>query len=212
MIHSIEFGYHWKNKNVSILPSVYYRYKYNSLTQVTQALNDSTWLTTHANLSNDQSAGFELITSFSVKTFLTLNASGNVFYNTINGSNLGYSINKSIVAWNARFSVNVNLASGTFFQLNANYRAASLTPQGRNLARYVLNLGMRQDILKKKISIVVTLTDALRTLQNRNTLNVDWMDQRVFTRGNSQVLYMGLTYYFGTKAKKSKDLQYDDRL
>jgi hypothetical protein len=59
-------------------------------------------------------------------------------------------------------------------------------------------------MLKKKVSIVVTLTDAFKTLQNRNVLSVPWMDQRVSTRGNSRILYIGFAYYLEVGQRNPK--------
>lgn len=72
MIHSVEFGYKWQNDNFSIVPSLYYRYKKNGFTSVTIPLNDSVLLTTEQNLSNDQSAGLEIIFSAKAGNFSAL--------------------------------------------------------------------------------------------------------------------------------------------
>ena len=53
MIHSVEFGYKWQNKNYSFVPGVYYRTKRNGFTQVIIPLNDSVLLTTRQKLSTD---------------------------------------------------------------------------------------------------------------------------------------------------------------
>jgi outer membrane receptor protein involved in Fe transport len=63
IIHSAEFGYQWRNDNFSFVPSLYYRFKKNGFTDVLVKLNDTTLLSTVQNLSNDVSAGLELIFS-----------------------------------------------------------------------------------------------------------------------------------------------------
>ena len=77
IINSIEFGYKWQNDKYSFVPSLYYRYKQNGFTQVITKLNDSTFLTTQQNLSNDQSAGLELIFSAKPAKFVSANLSSN---------------------------------------------------------------------------------------------------------------------------------------
>ena len=56
----MEFGFQVQDDNIRILPSVFYRNRYNKFTSVTEALDDSTLLTRRENLSNDQSGGIEL--------------------------------------------------------------------------------------------------------------------------------------------------------
>jgi hypothetical protein len=50
---------------------------------------------------------------------------------------------------------------------------------------------------------------------NRKTdLNTSWLTQNVVSNRDSRIVYFGLTYRFGTPAKKSKEkeLQYDNGL
>jgi len=69
IIHSAEFGFQWRNGNFSFVPSLYYRFKKNGFTDVLVKLNDTTLLSTIQNLSNDVSAGLELIFSAKLANF-----------------------------------------------------------------------------------------------------------------------------------------------
>ncbi len=151
-IHSVEFGYHYKEKHISVLPSFYYRYKYDAFTEIYRYVNDSTMLTTFTNMTNDQSSGMEFIVSADVKKFMSLNFSADVFYQVIDASNLGYSEKKSTVTWNAKLATNFHMMNSNLVQINAHYRSVKLTPQGRRLPLFLLNLGLRQDLFNQKVS------------------------------------------------------------
>ncbi|MBL0180803.1 MAG: TonB-dependent receptor [Chitinophagaceae bacterium] len=214
IIHSVEFGYKWQNKNFSFVPSLYYRYKQNGFTTVTIPLNDTVLLTTQQNLSNDQYAGLELIFSAKAGKFFSANLSSNFFYEKIDASSLGYSNRKSIVSMSLNYNSTFVFSPTTFLQLSCNYRSARLTPQGKTFGTFVLNAGMRQDLLKKKMSVILTISDLFKTLQYKTELNSAYLNQTAVGKRDAQIFYLGISYRFGKAVKKSNEvkLQFDNNL
>lgn len=214
IIHSVEFGYKWQNKDFSFVPSIYYRYKQNGFTSVTIPLNDTVLLTTEQNLSNDRSTGVELIFSARGGSFFTANLSTNLFYNQIDATDLGYTSNRSIVSMSTSLNSTFTLSKTAMLQLSSNYRSARLTPQGKSYATFVLNMGLRQDLFKKKVSLVLTVSDILRTQRYKNELDTDAMKQISFGRRDAQVIFFGISYRFGKAIKKPSEekLEFDDNL
>ncbi|MFH0990368.1 MAG: TonB-dependent receptor [bacterium] len=212
--HSLELGGMLQNDWMSILPTLYYRYTYNRFTSVTQALNDSTLLTTEQNLSEDQSAGMEVIVSASMNSRFTTHVSANAFYNQIDASNLGYSSNKSQVTWRGAFTFNINPTATTMIQLKANYNSARLTPQGERPSSYVVNAGVRQDLWEKTVSLVFTVADLFKTVKGENDTYTPFLRRHTVNKRDSQIFYFGLTYHFGTPPKKSNEelLKYDNSI
>ena len=212
MIHSIEFGYKWQNKILSFVPSLYYRYKKNGFTTVIIPLNDSVLLTTQVNLSNDQSAGLELILGVKTGKFLTANLSGNFFYNQINATALGYNNKKSLIAMNANFNATATITKTTIAQISFNYRSPRLTPQGQMFGNFVLNSGFRQDFFKRKFSVTLTASDVLNTLRQKTELNTFYLKQVSVGKRDARIFYLGVSYRFGKVVKKQSDekLQFDN--
>ena len=205
IINSVEFGYKWKNKNYSFVPSVYYRYKTNGFTQVIKQINDSTLLTTSQNLANDQSAGLELIFSAKAGKVFTGNLSGNFFYNQIDASNLGYSQTKSIVSFSTNINTTFTVTKNSMIQLSANYRSARLTPQGKSYPRFVANIGIRQDMLKKKLALTLTVSDIFATGRDKRDFNTLYLNQTAVGRRDVQIFYIGASYRFGKTKKVTKE-------
>jgi len=213
-IHSVEFGFQWQNDNLTIVPSVFYRNKYNGFTRVTKPLNDTILITIQENLAADQSAGFELVVSGNVGSTFSANISTNVFYEQIDAANLGFSGKKSAVSGSGSLNCNLNLASATMIQMNSNYRSLRLTPQGEFKPSFVMNLGMRQDLFNDKFSFVLTVSDILKTLKREINLDTPRLIQNTINNRDTRIIYFGITYHFGTPAKKPKEksLQYDNGL
>jgi outer membrane receptor protein involved in Fe transport len=214
IIHSIEFGYKWQNKNYSFVPSLYYRYRQNGFTSVVVPLNDSTLLTTTQNLSNSQAAGLELIFSAKAGTFFNANLSSNFFYNSIDATSLGFANNKSIISMSTNLNSTFTLSKTTMWQLSFNYRSARLTPQGKVFPTFVFNTGLRQDLFKKKVSVILTASDLFKTLQEKTELNTSFLKQTSIYKRDRQIIYLGVSYRFGKTVKKSGDekLQFDNNL
>ncbi|MBC7875380.1 MAG: TonB-dependent receptor, partial [Ferruginibacter sp.] len=214
IIHSVEFGYKWQNDRFSFVPSLYYRYKKSGFTSVTIPLNDSVLLTTEQNLSNEQSAGLELIFSAKAGKFFSSNLSSNLFYNKIDASELGYTNNKTIVSMSTSFNSSFTITKTTMAQLSCNYRSARLTPQGKSYGSFVLNTGIRQDLFKKKVSLTLTASDLFKTQRQKTELNLPGLKQVSVGRRDARIIYLGLSYRFGKMIKKTPDekLQFDDSL
>lgn len=211
IIHSVAFGYQWKTDNFTILPGVYYRYKYNGFTAITTPLNSTTLITTQQNLANDQAIGADIVFSASINDKLNINFTPNAFYNQIDASNLGYGDHKNTFTWSANFNATYNLIKGTVMQINSNYRSARLSPQGKYLPSFVLNFGARQDLFKKRGSVYITVSDLLSSQRQHAKLNSIGLVQDILTKSNSQIAYMGMSYNFGI-VKKKKDLTFDNTL
>lgn len=213
IIHSVEFGYKWQNKQFSFVPSLYYRYKQNGFTNVIIPLNDSTLLTTIQNLSNDQSAGFELIFSAKAGTFFNANLSSNFFYNTIDATDLGYTNTKSIISMSTNFNSTFTLSKTTMWQISCNYRSPRLTPQGKFYGTFVFNTGIRQDLFKKKASVILTASDLFKTLKQKTEYNTSFLKQTAINTRDRQIIYLGVSYRFGKTIKNNDDkLQFDNNL
>ena len=93
-VHSIEVGYQWRKGGTTMLGTLYYRYVTHKLTAVTRYLPTGVLLTTKENLNNGSSAGAEFILNTAVGKWLTLNMNGNLFYDQIDATRLGYGSRK----------------------------------------------------------------------------------------------------------------------
>ena len=213
-IHSVEFGFQYKNKATTITSTVYYRYTYNGMTSITKYLNDSVLLNTKVNLSKSSSAGFEFIVATTLAKIININFSSNTFYNTIDASSLGYSSNKSNISYLLKLNSSINLTKSSVVQLNSSYSSERLTPQGKQLPSYVMNMGFRHEFLKKKAAFLFTVSDAFNSLRNNSVLDTPELYQKVIRRRSARMVYAGISYTFGKQLKKSKEnaLKFDNQL
>jgi outer membrane receptor protein involved in Fe transport len=208
-IHSFEAGYALHKDNLGLVPTLFYRYKVNGFTMVTSNLNDTVLVTTMENLNKDQSAGLDLSGSWSIAKIANLNFSASGFYSQIDASDIGYSSNKNTFSWNAKLYASVSITKTTLFQVNGQYRSKALTAQGMREPSWVLNLGLRQDLWKKKVSIIYTVSDIFGSQVFRNTVDTPELVQRSMRKRDGRVMYLGFVYNFGTNGKKAKEAKFE---
>ncbi len=213
-IHSVELGYQYKQSNTTFLTTIYDRYTYNGITEIKRYINDSVLLTTRENLTISNSAGLEVVMSSTIAKVISFNLSSNIFYNQIDASNLGYTEKKSNIVWTLNLNANVNFTKSTMFQINSNYSSEKLTPQGKQLPTFVVNMGLRQDLWKKKAAIIITVSDVFNTLRYRSELDTPFLYDKLMRKRSPRIIYAGFTYNFGKKNKKQKDeqIKFDNQL
>ena len=210
-IHSVEFGYQYKKKKTTFLSTVYYRYTYNAMTDIVKFINDTVKLTTRENLAKSSSAGLELVLSTAIGKHVTLNLSTNTYYNSIDASSLGYSSNKSIISWSANMSAGIDLTKSTVLQVTSSYVAETLTPQGKQLPTFIMNTGLKQELLKSKLTFIMTVSDVFNSLRNRTLIDTPDLYEKIIRRRSARIIYAGFTYTFGNQ-KKKKEMEYDNKL
>lgn len=203
-IHSIEFGYSLSLKNLTFVPTLFYRYKVNGFTRVTTSLNDTTLVTTMENLSTDQSAGLDLSGTWQIKKVASINFSTSGFYNQIDASDIGYSGYRAAFSWNAKVNASFNITKTTLFQLNADFRSKSLTAQGYRLPTWTVNLGFRQDLWKRMVSIIATVSDLFNSRAYKSNIDTPILIQESTRRRDGRVFYAGFVFNFGSNGKKAK--------
>jgi hypothetical protein len=114
----------------------------------------------------------------------------------------------------ANFNASAIATKTTMVQVSCNYRSARLTAQGRVFANFVINAGIRQDLFKKKVSIMLTASDVLKTLKQRTELDTQYLHQVTVGTRDARIIYLGISYRFGKVIKKANEekLQFDNSL
>ena len=213
-IHSIEAGWQYKQDDTSYLATVYYRNRYHGITEVSRYIDSTTLLTTKENLGTSRAGGLELGANTRVRDRVALNFSANAYRNEIDASNLGFSARRSSFAWNAKLNATFDVTKTTLIQLNSNYTAKRLTPQGYRYPNAVANLGLRHNFADKKTAVVFTLSDVFNSLRERTHIDTPVLHQEITRHRSSRIAYIGLIYNFGKPTKKPKkdELQFDNAL
>lgn len=212
-VYLVETGYQYKNDDTTYLADVFYKYSTDGFTQVSQVVDSTTLLTTEENLANTRSGGLELSANTKPTKKLTLNASASLYENQIDASNLGYSSSLSTFAWTAKANAEYAFTPASALQINMNYNAKRLTPQGYRMPSFVSNLGYKHDFAGHKWSFVLTVSDLFNTLKDETKLTTPTLVDDYMRRRNARAIWAGLIYSFGSQKKKKDDsMQFDNSM
>ncbi|WP_041537130.1 outer membrane beta-barrel protein [Pseudopedobacter saltans] len=75
----------------------------------------------------------------------------------------------------------------------------------------MLNFGARRDLFKRKGSIYFTVSDVFESQRQKAELTSVGLIQDIYTRGNSRIAYLGMSYNFGI-VKRKKELTFENTL
>jgi len=206
-IHSIDLGYSLTKKKIIFSVSVFHRITNDVISRIRIFKDNNTAVSTFQNIDKSQSTGFEGVIIYKPWKWMknTLSVNGNyIDYTnsdpTVNWNNDGFN-------WGAKYILSIDFwKSSATFQLNGNYDAPRVTPQGMIKHRGSLDLAIDKRFLKKKtLSVGLRLSDVFNTKGFNTSLeqegvvrqdsNYKWLTRR---------FYISISYRFGNLDSKSK--------
>lgn len=204
---SIDLSHNLNFPKTKITTSVYYRDTRNGFSRkmtVIDTVASQPTLTTYINLSHYENIGAEAVVTQNIAKWWRLNASYSYYYSklfgdVVSGANEGRS-------WNAKLASFFTIGKNVDIQLTGNYRAPSITvggsgrgfhmaggAQGKTQEMYWVDLGARINILNRKGTITLRVSDIFNTQKmkysswdtNFYSYNESWRQSRVVFVGFS---------------------------
>ncbi len=202
----------WDNHTLST--SAYYRYT-DDVMQGVQFLNaNDTMEITTMNLAKSSNLGMEFVAKNRLFKILNLTTTLNLYYNKINESEYASIYNPNIItvipeqelfSWNVKSMANVILGKNTFLQLTGDYSAPRLVAQGKESASYAVDLGLRQTLMNKNLSLNLMVRDVFNTRKRTSITYGDGFYQRSENFFMGRMIGFTATYNFGNmKPKQSQ--------
>lgn len=206
---SYEFGYEVRDRTGTYYSAtLYYRDNRKSFTTLTQDIGNGVLLTTNANLGHSENTGLELVANGKLFKTLSYNASGNLYWYTIDASNLGYANGRSAFTQSGRINLNWEPTAADVLQLNVTATAKQLTPQGYRAGFSLVNLGVRHK-LDDRWALIGTVQDLFNGMKIRNVIDTPILRQDSRIDAHARTLFIGFTYAIGsTKVKRPDTFDY----
>ncbi|MDD2284254.1 MAG: TonB-dependent receptor [Paludibacter sp.] len=216
---ALELNYLKTWDNHSLSSTLYHRYTDDVIQRVSFMNNDNVLESTYMNVTKSANTGFELVVKNNLFKILNLTSSVNLYYNKLYASTYISPYNNSITrnipeqenfSWTGRVIGNVILGKNTFGQITGQYSAPRLIAQGRQTASYSVDLGLRQTLFDRKLSLNFMVRDLLNT---RRRSSVTWGDgfyQRSESYFSGRMIGLTATYNFGNMKPKKIEQQRND--
>lgn len=212
--HSIEAGYLLDWKNGSVLSSIYHRHRSNVIQRIvtTPAGNDSTRIIMPINMAQENAYGLEFNLSLNVQDWWRINTSANFYRAITDGSFEGDRLHSDTYTWATRTTSRMTFFKSLNFQASFNYRAPRITPQGKQLSVYSLDLAFSRDVLKGKGTVTANVSDLFNTRKRRSVVDTDdYFSESVF-QGRMRQFMLTFTYRINREKERNegRERNHDD--
>ncbi|WKZ65162.1 MAG: outer membrane beta-barrel protein [Flavobacteriales bacterium] len=182
----------------SWLTSVFGRYTQDVITSYATPLPSDTTLllNTFVNGSQSISGGWENIVKIEPLQGLQLTLSGTLQYTDVALGDAQGGLRNKGFNWNAKGLLAWRMRKDWSVQVNAEYEAPRIQPQGLSLAQYGVDLSLSHDITKR-VSAVLNVNDVFFTRRWGNIIDTDRLYQESFRRREMRFVRFTLTWKFG---------------
>jgi hypothetical protein len=144
----------------------YYRGTTDKITRISgvDSLNGKqVFINTSTNADADASIGLELMANMDLTKWWQLNLTGDLYHYTLQGKVEGNDVTSNSTTWRTNFNTTFKIKADTRLQLMGIYNGPSVTLQGKRDGFFVTNLALRQDLMKKKFTITLSVRDVFAT-------------------------------------------------
>ncbi|MFT5858896.1 MAG: outer membrane receptor protein involved in Fe transport [Flavobacteriaceae bacterium] len=204
-IDSYDLGYALTKKKIILSISVFHRRTTDVINRIKSYRPDNSSVVTYANIDKSVSTGVESIIIYKPTAWMKNQLSFNGNYIDYTNSDSTVDWNNDGFNWNVKYVLSIDFWKKTAsFQLNGNYSAPRVTPQGIILSRTQIDASVEKRLLDKKLSIGFRVTDIFDTKGFRIDLDQEGIQQDVVYKWLTRRFYVTASYRFGKLDQKIK--------
>jgi outer membrane receptor protein involved in Fe transport len=154
----------------TLFSTVFFRNSVDKIERIRTVDNEGNATTLPQNLNGEQSFGLEFTTDYAIFPWWKVDVNLNFFYANIDGSNVQTEFTATTYSWNARQNSRFTFGNGIIAQVRANYQARQQIAQGIRKGIFFMDLSASKDILKKRGTLVLNITDIFNSRWDRYIL------------------------------------------
>jgi outer membrane receptor protein involved in Fe transport len=186
----------WK---LNFLSSFYVRYTQNPITNISypEASNPNILVNTYQNGNNKVVEGFDNTLKLTPIKSLDLMANANIFYTTISYSGTNaLLITNNGWSWTGKASIKYNFPKNFTMQVNGNYQAPQIIPQGTTRVTEFMDVTVSKNI-KQKLTFTLLVSDVFNSKKYGTDYNTPEYIQQLSRRRETRYIKLTLMYMFG---------------
>jgi outer membrane receptor protein involved in Fe transport len=208
-IHSFELSYAKFWPKITFTSSIYHRRVNDVIESIRTSADDQTsaTLSQWLNLSKREATGFEMISKVTFNKNIDATANFNFFYNKFHGSEAHGLMARDGYNWDSNLSSNIKLSNRLSAQIKGNYYAPRLQAQGRTNSSFVVDAGLKMDVLDKKGSILFNVRDLFNQRMWSGYTETAQFTQHFENRWMRRSFMLSFNYRFGLQDVSSKKVR-----
>ncbi len=164
-IDGVELGYIRYWNSLTLNASVFYRHTNDLIRRFIEITDEGVQITTFQNLLTSDNIGTEMIATLSPLPWWNLNVTFNLSYSKVNTGDLADVLFPYSFGWNLQYNSTFKITPRLQLQVSGRYSSPFEAPQGIIQARYNVDLASRFEILNKRGSLGLRISDIFNTMQ-----------------------------------------------
>jgi iron complex outermembrane recepter protein len=204
---ALELSAYYNTKPVLVTATVYYRQTNNPFSRYRVLETSGVAVTSWYNLNYNRSTGAELVTRLNLSKALKMTLNGNLYRYVMTGNVVGNDFVTERIIYSGKANMNYTFWKKTEIQASFSYMGPMQTPQGKMRSMYGLDLGVKKDIIKEKLSFSLNATDVFNNRRFRMDMTDPYFTGSFYRKWESRIITFNLTWKFGqapTTEKKPK--------
>ncbi|MGE8290634.1 MAG: TonB-dependent receptor domain-containing protein [Sphingobacterium sp.] len=204
--NSIELGYKRNWTKGYLYTALFHHFADGTISRISTTSPGSNWIyAVFQNAGRSYNTGMEAIWNQKVSDSYSFNINGNLYRNQINAfsvenlypqPSLFSAERQTLISGNLKWNNTFHLKSGWDAQFTAIYLAPDLIPQGKLLARFSIDAGVKKSIQHNKGEIFLNATDLLNTMVNKREIQGMGFRYTSADYYETQVIRIGYNYKF----------------
>ncbi|MFI5203633.1 MAG: TonB-dependent receptor domain-containing protein [Flavobacteriales bacterium] len=164
--NSFEAGHTYMKRGFMFATTLFYRkttdmiYRFRTIDTITGIS-----VVNQINLGTNESFGVEWIYNHPITKWLRFNSNFSAYYTIIRASEELNTNQNENFAYSARVTMNITSPGKLEWQLTGSYRSPNVSPQGIMRPMYSIDIGVKRDFLRKKMSVSFRVSDIFNTMR-----------------------------------------------
>jgi outer membrane receptor protein involved in Fe transport len=154
----------------TLFSTVFFRNTVDKIERIRTVDNEGNATIFPENLNSERSFGLEFTTDYVIFPWWKADVNVNFFYADIDGSNIQGNFTATTYSWNARQNSRFTFGNGIIVQVRSNYQARQQIAQGIRKGIFFMDLSGSKDIMKKRGTLVLNITDIFNSRWDRYIL------------------------------------------
>jgi outer membrane receptor protein involved in Fe transport len=195
-IDSYEMGYQKDFGANMVSVETYYRVTHNRTERVESVYQDNVLLHSVDNVGKDYTFGSDVMVNLTPVKLWNLSLMGNLYDYRVKGVLYDEPFSEESFTWRIRANNTFKVTGSMRIQVTSFYNSRRVSAQGDRKGFYSTNLGVRQDFMKRTLSLSLQVRDVFRNGRYRFTSEGPGFYNRNEFRRRSPSVWLTLTYNF----------------
>lgn len=203
-INAFELNYMKYFTSTSVTSSVFFRNSTDVINRFRRIDSSGISMTTFENIARENSYGVEFIVQSAFTKWWNNMASFSYFKTDLKGSDGIQEITNNSSSWTSKIMSNIAIPNIFDVQLAYNYFGKRVMLQGSMEPMQMFDIALKKNFFNNRFSIMLRVQDVFKTMKFSVVQSGTGFTSSFNHNRNSRVVFLTLTYKFGTDMKEKK--------